>query len=173
MIQLINCNSDDMRAYYNGTTLIHLGSPVNVEEIVNKTTLVVDNGRRSLEVTRNELRVHFFTPFYTDYGAYIGTLAARNYKRAPFYDPSIFQYLKELLDTGTLKSTFDGQVGRLGTQFYCTSDGVVMYGDEPVGVHRDGLLVVKDPCIHERLKLLITKEGLVYDVVQFDNRSAV
>ena len=172
MIQLINCNRDDMRAYYNGTTLIHHGSPVNVEDVVSKTTLTVYDGSRNLAVTRNELRVHFFTPFFTDDGCYVGTLAARSYKRAPFYDPSLFRYLKELLDTGTLKSTFDGQAGRLGTQFYCTSDGVVMYCEEYVGVHRDGLLVVKDSCVYERLKLLIAKEGLVYDVVQFDNRSA-
>jgi hypothetical protein len=172
MIQLIACNGSDMRAYYNGCTLMYVGGAtpiaVNVQEVINRTTLRVYANRKTFDVNRADLRVKYFEPFYTDSGELVGTRAQRSYKRAPIVDNIYLQYLNIISDSG-LKSTFNGTQGRLGAQFFVTQANritVLLYLGELVGFFRDNMFYVKDVCIAERLRELIKKEELPYGVVQ-------
>lgn len=179
MIQMINCNSRDMSSYYSGCTVIYVGGehpyPVNISEITSRTTLMVYDGEDTVQVDRAQLRVHYFEPFYTDSGEYVGFSVDRSYKRAPVYSTSHFKYLEQMLFTGTLPSTLrkNGVYGRVGHQFYVQNEryGTVLYRDEPVGVFVDGVFYIPDACIVERLKEILAKEGIQYDVVQTSNRA--
>ena len=173
MIRLINCNSNDMRSYYNDTTLILINEDgskeaVTVDGVADRSHLiVVPHGKRSMTVSRDRLRVHYFEPFYTDDGELLGTSVARNYKRAPWFSHGHLDSVNSVLNS-SYKSTFNGVRGRIGTQFYVTpwnGTNLVMYLGELVGVYHDNIFWIHDSCIRERLKEIIYKEGLNYDVV--------
>lgn len=172
MIRLISCNKSDMQAYYNGTTLMMLrdGKPhaVNVTEILTRAELRVQDARGSFSMSRADLYVKYFEPFYTDDGRVLGVRSQRSYKRAPVYDRSDLKYLDTISDSG-LTSTFNGTQGRIGSQFYVTQANriyVLAYLGELVGFFKDNVFFVKDSCISERLRELIKKEELPYGVVQ-------
>lgn len=178
MIQMINCNSRDMSSYYSGCTVILLGDKpkvVNIVEVLSRSELLVSDGRDTTSVDRSQLRAHYFEPFITDDGDFIGFSVDRSYKRAPVYDSRQFKYLNQLLETGTLPSTLpiNGAHGRIGHQFYVHNDryGALQYRDEFVGVFVEGVFYIPDACIVERLKETLAKEGIQYDVVQTTNRA--
>lgn len=178
MIQLINCNLRDMSSYYGGTTLVWTDEsgvhfPVQVDEVQTRTTLVVRaSGNLSKAVERSELRVHYYEPFYTDSGEYIGFNVDRSYKRAPSIPYEYFKYLHTILNSGSLTSCIakDGS-GRLGQDFFLRSNkyNTVEYRCELVGIRDGSVIYVRDSAIAERLRELIAKESLGYDVVQVTN----
>lgn len=174
MIRLINANHHDMRAYYNETVLMLANedgsyTPVMVECVNSRTELTVRPYSKSARlVSRDQLRVHYFEPFYNDDGSLIGTPIARNYKRAPWYEMKDLKVLDKILKN-EYTSTFDGNYGRIGTQFFVTpwqtGTGVVQYLGEMVGLCIDQVFWIPDLCIVERLREIIYKEGMNYDVV--------
>ena len=168
MIKIISASASDQSSYYSGCTVFDEdGMPWHVEAVEQDCFFVSDHLGSVTHIPKDDVRIHYLRPFYDKDGGIHGVQVARSYKRAPVYDKHVFPDLKGMVD-GTFKSTFNGETGRIGPQFYVKKDnrveGLLLYYNEVCGFLKDKTFFLVDEFLSARLSATIQKEGLEYVV---------
>ena len=167
MISLINCPPRDMNSYYSGCTLfLEDHTPVQLDSFNNDKVAVVVSSTQTHVVGHADLKVQYLRPFFDENGRVHGVQVARSYKRAPVYDRSVYNELKQF-SLGQLPSTFKDGYGRVAYNFFVKPlsrklPSALWYYDECVGFYANGAFYVKDEYINQRLCKVLGGTHVVY-----------